>query len=148
MKTQPASPTTLNCRESAHNLHISVGQTLDMPQAEGIMHLLRTRKDSCKHFFIDVRQVTRLDHEAAARLRASLPLSPVGMQRIAFKGKLGFDLAVGGNKVLIVPENAKHVCRGTCPDCKCGHKKARARARNEAREADAAHGASADAAHH
>lgn len=148
MNTHPASPAALSCRESAHNLHITVGHTLDMAQAEGIMRLLRARKDSCKKFFIDVRQVTRLDHEAAASLRASLPLGPVGMQRIAFKGKLGFDLAVGGNKVLIVPENAKHVCRGTCPDCKCGHKKARARARNEAREAAAAHGASADAAHH
>lgn len=144
MKTHPTFPTALNCRESAHNLHISVGQTLDMPQAEGIMQLLHARKDSCKKFFIDVRQVTRLDHEAAAALRASLPLSPVGMQRIAFKGKLGFDLAVGGNKVLIVPENAKHVCRGTCPDCKCGHKKARARARNEARGTAAAQGANGE----
>ena len=142
MHTHPAPPPQLNCRESTHNLHISVGQTLDMPQAEGIMQLLHARKGSCKRFFIDVRQVTRLEQEAAASLRASLPLSQIGMQRIAFKGRLGFELAVGGNKVLIVPENAKHVCRGTCPDCKCRHKKARARARNEARESAAAHGAS------
>lgn len=136
---------TLTCRESAHNLHINVGQTLGMAQAEGIVQLLASRKDSCKKFFIDVRQVTQLDHEAAGSLRAALPHSPVGMQRIAFKGRLGFDLAVGGNKVLIMPENAKHVCRGTCPDCKCGHKKARARARNAAREAVAAHGAGGEA---
>ena len=101
MHTHPAPPPQLNCRESAHNLHISVGQTLDMPQAEGIMQLLHARKDSCKRFFIDVRQVTRLEQEAAASLRASLPLSQIGMQRIAFKGRLGFELAVGGNKALV-----------------------------------------------
>ncbi|WP_297262732.1 squalene cyclase [uncultured Desulfovibrio sp.] len=139
-----AAPDALTCRESAHNLHINVGQTLGMAQAEGIMQLLASRKDSCKKFFIDVRQVTSLDREAAGSLRAALPQSPVGMQRIAFKGRLGFDLAVGGNKVLIVPDNAKHVCRGTCPDCKCGHKKARARARNAAKEAIAAHGANGE----
>lgn len=147
MTTHPTSPAALSFRESAHNLHITVGHTLDTAQAEAIMRLLRTRKDSCQKFFIDVRQVTHLEDEAVTRLRASLPHGPVGMQRIAFKGRLGFDLAVGGNKVLIVPDNAKHVCRGTCPDCKCGHKKARARARNEAREAAAAHGTSADAVH-
>lgn len=138
------TPAAFSCRESAHNLHINVGQTLGMAQAEGIMQLLASRKDTCKKFFIDVRQVTHLDREAAGSLRAALPHSPVGMQRIAFKGRLGFDLAVGGNKVLIMPENAKHVCRGTCPDCKCGHKKARAKARNAAREAVAAHGASGE----
>ena len=140
-----AAPAPLTCRESAHNLHINVGRTLGMAQAESIMQLLSSRKDSCKKFFIDVRQVTDLDHEAAGSLRAALPHSPVCMQRIAFKGRLGFDLAVGGNKVLIMPENAKHVCRGTCPDCKCGHKKARARARNATREAVAVHGAGGEA---
>lgn len=144
MKTTAA----IACRESANNLHIDVGQTLGRAQAENILQLLESRGDACKRFFIDVRQVTHLDHEAADSLRAALPHSRVGMQCIAFKGKLGFDLAVDGNKVLIMPENAKHVCRGTCPDCKCGHKKARARARNAAREAAAAHGASAEARQH
>lgn len=104
--------TVLACRESASNLHIDVGQTLGKAQAEGILHLLSSHGDACKRFFIDVRQVTHLDHEAADSLRAALPLSRVSMQRIAFKGRLGFDLAVDGNKVLIMPENAKHVCRG------------------------------------
>ena len=138
----------LACRESASNLHIDAGQTLGKAQAEGILHLLSSHGDACKKFFIDVRQVTHLDHEAADSLRAALPQSRVSMQRIAFKGRLGFDLAVDGNKVLIMPENAKHVCRGTCPDCKCAHKKARARARNAAREAGTAHGTSATARHH
>lgn len=143
MKTFAA--TALACRESAHNLHIDVGRTLGKAQAEDILHLLTSRGDACKHFFIDVRRVTHLDHEAAAGLRAALPQSRVSMQRIAFKGKLGFDLAVDGNKVLIMPENARHVCRGTCPDCKCGHKKSRARMRNAARAATAAPGAGAEA---
>lgn len=139
--------TALTCRESAGNLHIDVGRTLGAAQAESILQLLAGRGDTCKKFFIDVRRVTQLDHEAADSLRAALPQSRVNMQRIAFKGRLGFDLAVDGNKVLIMPENAEHVCRGTCPDCKCGHKKARARARNAARET-AAHGACAAARQH
>ena len=62
-------------------------------------------------------------------------------QRIHYKGSRGFELAASGNKVLIVPEKAKHVCKGTCPNCRCKDKKARAKARNTARAAMASGGA-------
>lgn len=133
--TPGISASSLNLRESANNLHISINDTFALPQAQAIVDLLRSRHTCCNRFFIDVRQVTRLEEDAVTALRSALPASPVSMQRIAFKGRQGFNLAVNGNKVLIVPENAKHECRGNCPNCTCGHKKARARSRNMARAA-------------
>ncbi|WP_297218291.1 squalene cyclase [uncultured Desulfovibrio sp.] len=130
-----SSHNALAIRESANNLHIAVAETFAMPQARAIVDLLRSRHARCNRFFIDVRQVTRLEDDAVSALRDALPASPVGMQRIAFKGSQGFHLAVNGNRVLIVPEHAKHTCTGNCPNCTCGHKKARARSRNMARAA-------------
>ena len=68
-------------------------------------------------------------------------ISNIAPQRIHYKGSRGFELATSGNKVLIVPEKAKHVCKGTCPNCRCKDKKARAKARNTARAAVASGGA-------
>ena len=65
----------------------------------------------------------------------------IAPQRIHYKGSRGFELATSGNKVLIVPEKAKHVCKGTCPNCRCKDKKARAKARNTVRAAVASGGA-------
>ena len=45
------TPAAFSCRESAHNLHINVGQTLGMAQAEGIMQLLASRKDNLQKIF-------------------------------------------------------------------------------------------------
>ena len=77
---------------------------------------------------------------AAAALRGA-PQPSIAPQRIHYKGSRGFELATSGNKVLIVPEKAKHVCKGTCPNCRCKDKKARAKARNTARAAVASGGA-------
>ena len=77
---------------------------------------------------------------AAAALRGASQPS-IAPQRIHYKGSRGFELATSGNKVLIVPEKAKHVCKGTCPNCRCKDKKARAKARNTARAAVASGGA-------
>ena len=71
------------------------------------------------------------------------PQPCIAPQRIHYKGSRGFELAASGNKVLIVPERAKHVCKGTCPNCRCKDKKARARARNTARAAATASGGAA-----
>ena len=81
-----------------------------------------------------------LDLEQAAALRGA-PQPSIAPQRIHYKGSRGFELATSGNKVLIVPEKAKHVCKGTCPNCRCKDKKARAKARNTVRAAVASGGA-------
>ena len=120
--------TRISFRRSANNLHIATGEDLDLEQARAILNL------------IDVRHVTRIQPAAAAALRGA-PQPSIAPQRIHYKGSRGFELATSGNKVLIVPEKAKHVCKGTCPNCRCKDKKARAKARNTARAAVASGGA-------
>lgn len=101
---------------------------------------MRCHSNDCNKFFIDVRHVTRIQPAAAAALRGA-PQPSIAPQRIHYKGSRGFELATSGNKVLIVPEKAKHVCKGTCPNCRCKDKKARAKARNTVRAAVASGGA-------
>ena len=127
-------------RRSANNLHIATGEDLDLEQARAILNLMRCHSNDCNKFFIDVRHVTRIQPAAAAALRGASQPS-IAPQRIHYKGSRGFELATSGNKVLIVPEKAKHVCKGTCPNCRCKDKKARAKARNTARAAVASGGA-------
>lgn len=119
-------------RRSADNLHIAAGEDLDLEQARAILDLMRCHSADCNKFFIDVRRVTRIQPAAVTALRGA-SLSAIAPQRIHYKGSRGFELASSGNKVLIVPEKAKHVCSGTCPNCRCKDKKARAKARDTAR---------------
>ena len=132
--------TRISFRRSANNLHIATGEDLDLEQARAILNLMRCHSNDCNKFFIDVRHVTRIQPAAAAALRGA-PQPSIAPQRIHYKGSRGFELATSGNKVLIVPEKAKHVCKGTCPNCRCKDKKARAKARNTARAAVASGGA-------
>lgn len=132
----------LSFRRSANNLHIATGEDLDLEQARAILNLMRCHSSDCNKFFIDVRHVTRIQPAAAAALRGA-PQPCIAPQRIHYKGSRGFELAASGNKVLIVPERAKHVCKGTCPNCRCKDKKARARARNTAHQAATASGGAA-----
>ena len=136
--------TRISFRRSANNLHIATGEDLDLEQARAILNrslnLMRCHSNDCNKFFIDVRHVTCIQPAAAAALR-SAPQASIAPQRIHYKGSRGFELAASGNKVLIVPEKAKHVCKGTCPNCRCKDKKARAKARNTARAAMASGGA-------
>ena len=102
--------------------------------------LVATHERDCATFFIDVRRMEDADPEAAERLKTALRHSAVSPSRIAYKGQRGFALAVNGNKVLVPSPHHHHepghVCKGNCPNCRCGHNKARAASR-KARAADA-----------
>ena len=130
--------TRISFRRSANNLHIATGEDLDLERTYTLAS--HNYINDCNKFFIDVRHVTRIQPAAAAALRGA-PQPSIAPQRIHYKGSRGFELATSGNKVLIVPEKAKHVCKGTCPNCRCKDKKARAKARNTARAAVASGGA-------
>lgn len=140
LETHPRSQ--LSFRRNANNLHIAAGEDLDLAQARAILDLMYCHRQDCNKFFIDVRQVARIQPAAIDALRA-VPQTSIAPQRIHYKGPRGFELAASGNKVLIVPEKAKHVCKGTCPNCRCKDKKARAKARNVARATGTASGGAA-----
>lgn len=133
------SQSLLSFRRNANNLHIAAGEDLDLAKARAILDLMYSHSHDCNKFFIDVRQVSRVQPDAMAALRHASPAA-IAPQRIHYKGSRGFDLAASGNKVLIVPEKAKHVCKGNCPNCRCKEKKARAKARDMARATGTASG--------
>ncbi|WP_022655488.1 hypothetical protein [uncultured Desulfovibrio sp.] len=118
-------PLDVSHRFSHENLHIRLNTRFDPPQASILISLLQRYHQSCKRIFIDVRQVEYPDPLAATALKTAFLHASYEPQRIVFKGNSGFALAVSGNRVLIVPEKKreKHVCRGNCANCRCGHKK-------------------------
>lgn len=116
-------PLDLSYRFSHENLHICVNKHFDLPQAGILISLLRHYRQNCKRIFIDVRDI-KAPHEAAvSALKSSFFHTHISPDRIIFKGKAGFALAVSGNRVLIVPEK-KHICCGNCADCACKQQKA------------------------
>ncbi len=125
------SPTCgLTHRFSHDNLHIALSEHFEQPQVDALIDMLRGQQTHCNRIFIDVRKVTNPQPSAVAAFKTSLGSLSVGPERVFFKGKLGFDLAVNGNKVLIVKkanqersEEKKHVCKGNCAHCTCGHHK-------------------------
>lgn len=116
-------PLDLSYRFSHENLHIRVNQHFDLPQAGILISLLRHYRQNCKRIFIDVRDIGTPHEAAVSALKSSFLHTDISPDRIIFKGKTGFALAVSGNRVLIVPEK-KHTCRGNCANCACKHKKA------------------------
>ena len=114
--------TGLSHRFSHDNLHISVSSPFDPPQASALIELLQCNQANCKRIFIDVRHVTDPHPSAIDTLKTTLLLGNLSAERIVFKGKSGFDMAVSGNRVLI-EQKKKHVCKGNCANCKCGHHK-------------------------
>ena len=112
-------------RFSHENLHIRFNTRFDPPQVDILINLLQRYHQSCKRIFIDVRQVEQPNPLAVTALKTAFLHAAYEPQRIVFKGNSGFALAVSGNRVLIVPEKKreKHVCRGNCANCRCGHKK-------------------------
>ena len=109
-------------RFSHDNLHISLNDQFDSPQADAVIALLQHNHMNCKRIFIDVRQVHRPNPPAVDILKSSLLLNGFNKEQVIFKGKSGFAMAVSGNRVLIQQEK-KHVCKGNCANCKCGHHK-------------------------
>ena len=112
----------LSHRFSHDNLHISVSSRFDPPQANALIKLLQCNQANCKRIFIDVRHVADPHPSAVDALKTSLLLGGLSTERIVFKGKSGFDMAVTGNRVLI-EQKKEHVCKGNCANCKCGHHK-------------------------
>lgn len=107
---------------SHDNLHISLASRFDPPQASALIELLHCNQTSCKRIFIDVRGVDNPHPSAVDALKTSLLLGVPSADRIIFKGKSGFAMAVNGNRVL-VEQKKQHVCKGNCANCTCGHHK-------------------------
>lgn len=125
---------TLPYRISANNMHVSLEGRLSSDLAAELGGLMATHHEECATFFIDVRRMEDADPDAAENLKNVMRHSPVSPSRIAYKGQRGFALAVNGNKVLVPSPHRHrhepgHVCKGNCPDCRCGHGKARAASR-------------------
>lgn len=120
-------------RISANNMHVTLEGRLSSDLAAELGGLVATHERDCATFFIDVRRMEDADPEAAERLKTALRHSAVSPSRIAYKGQRGFALAVNGNKVLVPSPHhhheSGHVCKGNCPNCRCGHNKARAASR-------------------
>ncbi len=113
---------------SHDNLHIVLDGQFEQIQADTLMEVLRGNQEHCKRIFIDVRRVAHSQPSAVTSFKSSLRLQGVGPERVYFKGNLGFDLAINGNKVLIVKKEdailrheKKYVCKGNCAHCTCGH---------------------------
>ena len=104
-------------RFSQDNLHICLNDQFGPHQADAVIDLLRINHMNCKRIFIDVRQVNQPVPSAISTFKDSLILGGLGTERVIFKGKAGFVMAVDGNRVLIQQEK-KHICKG-----KCGHHK-------------------------
>ena len=109
-------------RFSQNNLHICLNDKFGPSQANAVIDLLRINHMNCKRIFIDVRQVRQSTPAAVNSLKESLILGGFATEQVVFKGKDGFSMAVDGNRVLIQQEK-KHVCKGNCANCKCGHGK-------------------------
>lgn len=109
-------------RFSQDNLHICLNDQFGPRQADAVIDLLRINHMNCKRIFIDVRQVHQPIPSAVSTFKDSLILGGLGTEQVIFKGKTGFVMAVDGNRVLIQQEK-KHVCKGNCANCKCGHHK-------------------------
>ncbi|MBQ9407469.1 MAG: squalene cyclase [Desulfovibrio sp.] len=114
---------------SHDNLHIAVDEQFDHPQADALMEILRGNQARCKRIFVDVRKVAHSRPSAVAAFKSSLRAQVTEPGRLFFKGMLGFDLGINGNRVLIVkkaaaaaPKEKKHVCKGNCSHCTCGHR--------------------------
>ena len=119
-------------RISANNMHVTLEGRLSPDMAAALGGLVATHERECGTFFIDVRGMEEAEPDAAESLKNVMQRSPVSPDRIAYKGRRGFDLAVNGNKVL-VPSPRRHepghVCKGNCPNCRCRQNKARAASR-------------------
>lgn len=96
----------LSYRFSHDNLHIRVNRHFNLAQAGILISLLRHYRQNCKRIFIDVRDVTAPDEAAASAWKLSFLHTDISPERIIFKGKTGFALAVSGNRVLLVPEKS------------------------------------------
>lgn len=90
---------------------------------EFLISLLRHYRQNCKRIFIDVREIADPREAAVTALKSSFFQTDISPERIIFKGKTGFALAVSGHRVLIVPEK-KHTCCGNCANCTCKRSKA------------------------
>ena len=113
---------------SHDNLHIALSEQYEQPEADALIEMLRGKETQCKRIFIDVQKVVQPHPSAVSAFKTSLSALRIGPERVFFKGKLGFDLAINGNRVLIVKkatherhEGKKHVCTGNCAHCTCGH---------------------------
>ena len=113
---------------SHDDLHIALSERFEQPQTDALMEMLRGNQTRCRRIFIDVSKVTHPHPSAVAAFKTSLSAQCVGPERVYFKGRLGFDLAIDGNRVLIVKDASrqkhdpgKHVCKGNCAHCACGH---------------------------
>lgn len=115
-------------RFSHDNLHIALDTHFDPPQADALISLLHGNQARCKRIFIDVRRVSHPHPLAVSALKTELRLQGLGSGRVIFKGQCGFDLAVNGNRVLLLKERpghaGGHVCKGNCAHCKCGRHRA------------------------
>ena len=129
----PVPTGKLPYRISARNMHVTLEGTLSPDLAAELGGLVATHARDCATFFIDVRRMDHADPDAAEHLKTALRHGPVAPQRIAYKGRHGFDLADNGNRVLVPSPSHRHepghVCKGNCPDCRCRHGKARAASR-------------------
>lgn len=70
-----------------------------------------------------MREIADPREAAVTALKSSFFQTDISPERIIFKGKTGFALAVSGHRVLIVPEK-KHTCCGNCANCTCKRSKA------------------------
>ena len=109
-------------RFSNENLHICLNDQFDPPQANAVLDLLQHNHAVCKRIFIDVRQIQNPNPSVVDTFKTSMILNGFNKKQVIFKGKSGFDMAVTGNRVIIQQEK-KHVCKGNCANCKCGHGK-------------------------
>ena len=128
MRKTPTPQPGVTHRISHDNLHIALGGHFDQPQAEEVITLLHGNQNRCNRIFIDTRQVAQPNPAAVERFKSSLRLQGLGSGRLIFKGERGFDLAINGNRVLLLKKPSHdhergHVCKGHCAHCRCGHGK-------------------------
>ena len=106
-------------RLNQHNLHIRC-EELGQEQVDAVASLACQHHQSCHHIFIDVRPVQRPQPEVARRLQAAFRAAPIAAQKIVYKGKAGLELALDGNRVIVVDEaKAGHHCCGNFRGCAC-----------------------------
>lgn len=123
--------TRLTQRRTQDTLHIALDGPFGQPQADALLEILRGQEAECKRIFIDVRRIAPPQPAAVASFKSSLQSQGLGTGKLFFKGKQGFDLAINGNRVLLLKEKPAreprekrekgHVCKGNCPHCRCGH---------------------------